>query len=204
MLGEHDKTASGFMSNPSQWYALYTRHQHEKTIASTLAYKGFEILLPLYSSARRWKDRTKVLSLPLFPCYVFIHGGLDRMLEIVTTPGIFSIVSGAGLPIGIPSDEISAIQKALESGARVEPHPFLECGERVRVKDGALEGVEGILMRKKNICRLVISVEMLGKSVAVEMDAYQVERVESARANNSPGPYGVNSRWVELGSGVPN
>ena len=159
------------------WYALYTKHQHEKMVARVLTIKGFETLLPLYQSARRWKDRTKLLSLPLFPCYVFLKGGLDRRLDVMTTPGIYALVSNAGRPAAIPHTEIEAIRLAVESGARVEPHPFLKCGEWMRVKSGPLAGVQGILVRKKNLCRLVLSVEMLGKSAAVEVDASLVERL---------------------------
>src|SRR5205823_10527789 len=85
-----------------RWYAIYTRHQHEKNVAGILASKGFETLLPLYSAAHRWKDPTKLLSLPLFPCYVFIKGGLERRLDILTTPGIHALVSTAGQPAAIP------------------------------------------------------------------------------------------------------
>ena len=159
------------------WYALYTRHQHEKTVARILTSKGFETLLPLYPSARRWKDRTKLLSLPLFPCYVFLRGGLERRLDIVTTPGVHALVSNAGHPIAIPPVEIEAIRRAMESGARVEPHPFLRCGDWARVKCGPLAGIEGILVRKKNFYRLVLSVEMLGRAAAVEVDAVLVERL---------------------------
>ncbi len=204
MLVENNGAHDERINSPSAWYAIYTRHQHEKTIASALECKGFEILLPLYASARRWKDRTKLLSLPLFSCYVFINGGLDRMLDIVTTPGIFSVVSSAGQPIGIPSGEIMAIQRALESGARVEPHPYLECGERVRVTAGAMTGVEGILLRKKNICRLVLSVEMLGQSVAVEVDSYQVEQIERRRTDGVSTNHGSSSRWEEMRSTAQN
>ena len=160
---------------PCTWYALYTKHQHEKMVARVLTIKGFETLLPLYQSARRWKDRTKLLSLPLFPCYVFLKGGLERRLDIMTTPGIYALVSNAGQPAAIPQTEIEAIRRAVESGARVEPHPYLKCGEWMRVKSGPLAGVQGILVRKKNLCRLVLSVEMLGKSAAVEVDAILVE-----------------------------
>jgi transcription antitermination factor NusG len=161
---------------PSVWYAIYTRYKHEKTVAQILTRKGLETFLPLYASAHRWKDRTKLVSLPLFPCYVFLKDGLDRRLDIVTTPGFHALVSAAGQPVAIPPDEIEAIRRAVESGARVNPHPFLKCGERVRVKCGPLTGVEGILVRMKNQCRLVVSVAMLGKAVAVEVDASAVER----------------------------
>jgi transcription antitermination factor NusG len=170
--------SSGFTTdNPRPWYALYTRHQHEKTVAEILAYKGFETLLPLYKVMRRWRDRTKLLSLPLFPCYVFLNGGLERRLDIMTTPGIHALVSNAGQPAAIPAAEIDSIRRAVESGSRIEPHPMLRCGDWVRVKCGPLEGIQGILVRKKNLCRLVLSVEMLGKAAAVEVDGLLVERV---------------------------
>jgi transcription antitermination factor NusG len=173
---------------PSTWYALYTRHQHEKTVAHILTNKGFEILLPLYSVARRWKDRTKLLSLPLFPCYVFLNRGLERRTDIMTTPGIHSIVSNGGRPAAIPTAEIDAVRRAVESGSRLEPHPLLKCGDWVRVKCGPLERIEGILVRKKNLYRLVLSVEMLGKAAAVEIDAFLVERLN----RKSPGVYGAD------------
>ena len=159
------------------WYAIYTRHQHEKTVARILTSKGFETLLPLYSAVHRWKDRTKLLSLPLFPCYVFLKGGSERRLDIMTTPGIHSLVSTAGQPAAIPNVEIEAIRRAIESGAPVEPHPLLKCGEWVRVKCGPMEGIQGILVRKKNLYRLVLSVEMLGKAASVEIDAFMIERL---------------------------
>jgi transcription antitermination factor NusG len=159
------------------WWVLYTRHQHEKTVAEMLSTKGFEVFLPLYASVRRWKDRSKMLSLPLFPCYVFVRGGLDRRLQIVTTPGIHMILFHGEHVAMIPEVEIDAIRRAAEGPLRVEPHPFLKCGERVRVKRGSLEGVEGILIRKKNLYRLILSVDMMAQSVAVEIDATDVEPV---------------------------
>jgi transcription termination/antitermination protein NusG len=185
MLDEFIDSPDGCHHSQPPWYAIYTRYKHEKTVAQILASKGFEIFLPLYATAHRWKDRIKLLSLPLFPCYVFLKGGLDRRLAIVTTPGFYLLVSNGGHPLEIPPEEIDAVRRAVESGARVNPHPFLKCGERVRVKCGALAGVEGILVRKKNLYRLVLSVEMLGKSVALEVDAFEVQRVSGNRRNVS-------------------
>lgn len=162
--------------NPG-WYALYTRHQHEKTVARLLSDKGFEIFLPIQTVARRWKDRTKELSLPLFPCYIFLWGTLKRRLEIVTTPGFHSFVGFGDQPVTISQEEIEAVRLALSSGSKVEPCPFLRYGDKVRISSGPLEGIEGILVRKKNFYRLVLSVELLEKSVAVEVDAFSVERV---------------------------
>ena len=160
------------------WHALYTRHQHEKTVADFLTKKGFHVFLPLYNTTHKWKDRTKALSLPLFPSYVFIRGGLDRQLQIVTTPGVYAVLAVAGRAAIIPDEEISAVQQMVASSLEVEPHPFLKSGDRVRVTSGPLEGIEGILVRKKSSFRLVLSVELLMKAVAVEVDAWAVERVE--------------------------
>jgi transcription antitermination factor NusG len=168
------------MHDASAWWVLYTRHQHEKAVAEMLSAKGFEVFLPLYESIRSWKDRKKLLTLPLFPCYVFVQGGLDRRLQVVTTPGIHTILFHGERVAIVPEAEILAIRKAVEGHFRVEPHPFLKCGERVRVKRGSLEGVEGILIRKKNLYRLVLSVDMMAQSVAVEIDATDVEPVTSA------------------------
>jgi transcription antitermination factor NusG len=159
----------------SAWWALYTRHQHEKVVAEVLSAKGFEVFLPLYESMRRWKDRNKMLLLPLFPCYVFVRGGLNRRLHAMTTPGVHMILCNGEHVAMIPEDEIQAVRKTIEGRFRVEPHPFLKCGERVRVTRGSLEGVEGVLVRKKNLYRLVLSVDMLAQSVAVEIDASDVE-----------------------------
>ncbi|HEY6272591.1 MAG TPA: UpxY family transcription antiterminator [Terriglobales bacterium] len=159
------------------WHALYTRYQHEKLVEQLLIEKGFETFLPLYQVAHQWKDRVRQLSLPLFPSYVFIRGGLDRRLDIVTTTGFHAIV-GDGEQAGIVTQaEIDAIRQLVETRLRLEPHPFLKVGDRVRVKSGPLAGFEGILVRKKNRCRLVLSVELLQQSVATEVDAHQVERV---------------------------
>ncbi len=172
----------------SDWWALYTRHQHEKTVTEMLSAKGFEVFLPLYGSIRKWKDRSKKITLPLFPCYVFVRGGLDRRLQIVTTPGVHTILFNGERVAMIPGVEIEAIRKTVEGPFRVEPHPFLKCGERVRVIRGSLLGVEGVLVRKKNLYRLVLSVDMMAKSVAVEIDASDVEPAPARSSNGiSPG-----------------
>jgi transcription antitermination factor NusG len=156
------------------WCAVYTRHQHEKAVEEVLLAKGFEVFLPAYESTRKWKDRSKVLSVPLFPCYVFVRGGSNRRLQILTTPGVHMILSHGERVAIIPEDEIRAIRRSVEGPFRIEPHPFLKSGERVRVIRGSLEGVEGVLVRKKSFYRLVLSVEMLAQSVAVEIDAADV------------------------------
>jgi transcription antitermination factor NusG len=159
------------------WYALYTRHQHEKVVSQILLGKGFDVFLPLYPVARACGGHTKKLLLPLFPCYVFLHGGLERRLDVVTTPGVHAFVETANRPAVIPQSEIDGVRQTVESSLRVEPHPFLKSGDRVRVRSGSLQGIEGILIRKKNLFWLVLSVEMLGKSIAVEIQSSVVEKV---------------------------
>jgi transcription antitermination factor NusG len=170
------------------WWALYTRHQHEHAVAHILSAKGFDVFLPSYESVRRWKDRRKILSLPLFPCYVFVRGEHGRRLQILTTPGIHMILSHGETFASIPETEIEAIRKTVEDSFRVEPHPFLRCGDRVRVTRGSLQGIEGILVRSKNIFRLVLSVEMLAQSVGVEVDTADVEPVRAPAAIPSVQP----------------
>jgi transcription antitermination factor NusG len=176
------------------WYALYTRHQHEKMVDQILTNKGFNTFLPLYATTHNWKDRTKALSLPLFPCYVFLKGGIERRLQILTTPGIYGLVSSAGRPAAIPDLEIEAIRRVVESGTRVEAHPFLKGGNWVRVKCGPLTGIEGILVRKKSVSRLVLSVEILGTAASIEVAAFQVEAVNAPRARNSSSGLAVGPR----------
>ncbi len=119
------------------------------------------------------------MSLPLFPCYVFFRTNFERRLKVLITPGVHFLVSFAGQPAPILDSEINAIRKALESGFRVEPHPFLRCGDWVRVKSGPLADVEGILLKRKSSYRLVLSCQLLGKAVGVEVDALSVSRISS-------------------------
>jgi transcription antitermination factor NusG len=185
MLAPHSIDDTAGNENLS-WWALYTRHQHEKVVADMLSAKGFEVFLPLYDSIRRWKDRRMVLSLPLFPCYVFVRGGVNRRLQVVTTPGVHMILNHGEHVAVIPENEIQAIRRTVEGPFRMEPHPFVRCGDRVRVVRGPLQGVEGILIRKKNQFRLVLSVDMLAKSVAVEIDAADVEPVPEQAHGGPP------------------
>ena len=101
------------------WWVLYTRHQHEKKVADMLSTKGFEVFLPQYESVRRWKDRNKTLALPLFPCYVFVRGGLDRRLQVVTTPGVYMVLLHGEQVAIVPEPEIEAIRRAVEGPYRI-------------------------------------------------------------------------------------
>jgi transcription antitermination factor NusG len=186
----------------SSWYAIYTRHQHEKMVHQVLTSKGFDAFLPLYATTHNWKDRTKALTLPLFPCYVFLKGGIERRLQILTTPGIHGLVSSAGQPAPIPDIEIEAIRRVIESGVRVEAHPYLKCGNWVRVKCGPLAGIEGILVRKKNLSRLVLSVEILGTAAAIEVAAFQVEAVKAPQLRDSITGHEAGSRHTRRAEAI--
>lgn len=138
--------------------------------AQSLSSKGYEGYLPLYRTRKRWSDRVVETELPLFPGYVFCRFEANERLPILTSPGVVSIVSCGKVPIPIPEGDLGAIQAALESGFGVEPCPFLKQGQRVRLNKGALEGIEGILVREKSEWRIVLSIELLQRSVSVEVD----------------------------------
>jgi len=159
------------------WFVLTAKHQHEPTVARLLGAKGFEVFQPTYAEVRRWKDRNKTIELPLFPGYVFFCGGLERRVEVLATPGVFSVVSFGNDAAEIGAEEIDAIRRACDSRLAVRPHPFLTVGDRVSVTTGPLAGVSGILLKHKDACRLVLSIELLGRSAAVEIDAANVERI---------------------------
>lgn len=201
-------TASvGNLVDRASWWAVYTQHQHEKTVAEMLTGKGFEVFLPLHETLRRWKDRQKLLSLPLFPGYVFVRGLLTRRLQVVSTPGVHMVLSRGEQIEVIPELEIDAIRRAVQGSWRVEPHPFLKIGERVRVTRGSLEGVEGILVRKKNLYRLVLSVDMLAQSVGVEVSASDVEPVNPVSPRSVPAVImeaGIGDFQKDFPSAVPN
>ena len=172
-------------TEPDGWCVLYARHQHEKRIASVLSGKGFQIFLPMYDTVHRWVDRNKRVSSPLFPGYVFFVDEADRRLQVLGTPGVHTILMTGAAPAVIQNDEIAAIRRALESPFRVEPHEFLEHGDFVRITSGPLAGVEGIVSRKKDSCRLVLSIKMLGRSAAVEIDSAVLERVHARASAHS-------------------
>jgi transcription antitermination factor NusG len=180
---------------------LYTRHQHEKAVNRILMSKGFETFLPLCATLNQWKDRSKLIHQPLFPCYVFVRAEKSEWMNVLITPGVQMIVSCGGAPAVVPEEEIRAIQRLMQIGEFVEPHPFLKFGDRVRVKSGPLAGVEGFLVRKKNLYRLVVCIEILGKAASTEIDAVLVERSTgdrrpAGRKLNEPGyrvPYDLTA-----------
>jgi transcription antitermination factor NusG len=159
----------------TRWFAVHTRYQHEHLVAAALARKGMEVFLPTYDTIRRWSDRKKRVTLPLFPGYLFFANDIERWIHIVSTPGVNAIVKVGNIHAEIPNGEIVAIRRMLEGSLRVEPHPFLADGDRVRIMAGPLTGLEGIVLRKKDTLRLILSIEILGQSAAVEIEGCDVQ-----------------------------
>jgi len=152
------------------WFALRVRSSYEKTVAALLNGKGYQWLLPLYKCRRRWSDRIKEVELPLFPGYLFCRFDMQKRLPILTTPGILLIVGIGKRPLPIDPTELAAIQTLVKSELPSQPWPFLQIGDRVGINYGALCGLEGILLDFKGHHRLVLSVTLLQRSVAVEID----------------------------------
>jgi transcription antitermination factor NusG len=158
----------------ARWYAAYTSANHEKRVAEQLVQRSVEHFLPLYASVRKWKDRRVKLDLPLFPGYVFVQMALRDRLQVMQIPGVANLVGFGGTPTALPEGEIAALRTSLGSGVRAEPHPFLAVGRRVRMKRGAFEGMQGILLRRKGKLRLVLSIELIMRSVVIDVDAADV------------------------------
>ena len=162
-------------SAAGNWYALYTCPRHEKLVAEQIKRRSFTCFLPVYRSVRRWKDRRKELELALFPGYVFVHMALEKKLKVLEIPGAVRLVSFNGQPAPLPASEIEMLRNRLSGAGGVEPHPYLRAGRRVRVRSGAMEGLEGIVVRRKDRCRVVFSINLLQRSVAVEVDEADLE-----------------------------
>ncbi|MBI5280241.1 MAG: UpxY family transcription antiterminator [Candidatus Solibacter usitatus] len=153
----------------NDWYALRVKSKHEKAVAESLRGKGYEAFVPMYASRRAWSDRVKVVELPLFSGYVFCRLDIGARLPVLKTPGVVSFVSLGAQPTPIEAQEMEAIQEIVRAGLRVGPWPYLREGQRVEVTQGALKGFKGILLAVKNERRLVVSIDLLQRSVAVEV-----------------------------------
>jgi transcription antitermination factor NusG len=164
-------------SHAANWYALYTAPRHEKAVADQISRRGIACFLPLYRSMRRWKDRRKEVALVLFPGYVFVRVALQDRLQILQLPGAVRLVTFNGHPAALPEAEIETLRNRLSGTQVMEPHPYLRVGRRIRVCSGPLQGLEGIIVRKKERCRLIFSIDLIMRSVAVEVDEGDVEFV---------------------------
>jgi transcription antitermination factor NusG len=160
---------------PENWYAIYTCPRHEKFVAEQIEQRSFPCFLPMYRSVRRWKDRRKELELALFPGYVFVRMALASKLLVLQLPGVVRLVSFNGQPAALPIAEMEALQARWSSELKVEPHPNLCTGRRVRVHSGPMQGLEGIIVRRKDRCRVIFSIDLIMRSVAVEVDEADLE-----------------------------
>jgi transcription antitermination factor NusG len=173
-----DLRAEAILSRDSmqlRWYAAYTCANHEKLVRERLEERSVESFLPVYETVRRWKDRRMHLQLPLFPGYVFVRMALVDRLRVLQVPSVVRLVGFNGHLSALPDEEIEGLKKGLAGGVRAEPHPFLTVGRRVRLKSGPLAGMQGILLRRKGIFRVVISIDLIQRAVAVDADAADVE-----------------------------
>ena len=155
---------------PMSWYALRIQSRLSGLASVTLRGKGYEEFLPLYRARRRWSDRVKQVELPLFPGYLFCQFDVNDRLPILTTPGVIGIVGAGKLPIPVDLEEIEAVRAILRSGLAAQPWPLLCVGSKVYIERGPLAGLEGIITNTDKVYRLVVSVSLLQRSVAVEID----------------------------------
>ena len=161
-----------------KWYAVHTRSRHEKVVAAQLRGHGVDTYLPLVEEIHRWSDRRKRVQVPLFPGYAFIHAcdSAETMATVAQVPSAVRIVGvHGGSPI--PDEEIATVHRLLSHNIPCVNHPFLEVGQRVRIRGGALDGVEGTLLARKGESCLVVSIELIQRSLAVRIEGYDVEVV---------------------------
>jgi transcription antitermination factor NusG len=152
------------------WYAAYTCANHEKGVTQQMQRRSVECFLPLYESVRRWKDRRVRLQQPLFPGYVFVRVSLRDRLQVLKVPGVAKLVGFDGHPTPVPNEDIEAVRACLIGRHSVQPHHYLQRGRRVRVLSGPLAGLTGMVVREKKTTRLVVSLDLLMRSVSVELD----------------------------------
>ena len=170
---------AGVSQNALRWYALHTRARHEKTVERRLRDQGMETFLPVTTEMHRWSDRTKKVEVPLFSCYVFVRCALstEDRTRVHRVESVHGFVGSRGASLPIPDQQIESIQKVLTQSAPWRSYPFLKVGQRVRVRGGAMDGVEGVFLSENGDHSLIISVEAIQRSMAVRIDGYDVEPV---------------------------
>ena len=182
-LGDNGHLVGGLTDRPIDasshlpWFALNVKSRYERIVAQFLENRGYEWFLPMYTSRRCWSDRIKEVIAPLFPGYLFCRFDIHNRLPVLVIPGVLNIVGGTKLPTPLETSEIAALQTTVRAGLSREPWPFLHVGDRVRIERGSLAGVEGILLQVKGRHRLVLSVTLLQRSVAVDIDSAWVSSV---------------------------
>ena len=171
------------LASPAQWYALQTRPRHEKRVAEELHVRDFEEFLPLHRCRNRWRNGVIAdVELPLFPCYLFVRVPQCERLRLLQLPGVIGFAVSSARPTALAEEEIEAL-RTLSTICRAEPHPFLKVGDRVRIVAGPLSGMEGILVRRKHELRVVLSLDFILRSVAVEVSELDIEPLPRCRAS---------------------
>lgn len=153
-----------------RWYAVYTRARHEKRVDEQLRRRSVEVLLPLYETVRRWKNGRHRVQFPLFPGYAFVHIALKDRLEVMKVPGVVRLVGFDGNPVALPDEEMEGLRRCLAEGIEALPHPYLTVGRRVRMVSGPLRGMRGILVRRKSGFRMVVSLDLIMRSMIADVD----------------------------------
>src|ERR1700741_2114527 len=177
---EPNSLAEDAVQNEMFWYAGYTASRHEKRAAENFAQRGVETFLPLYESIHRCNNGRDRVLLPFFPGYIFVHIPLRDRMRVIEVPGFVRLVGFNSLPCPLPEVDINRVKEALNKGVVAEPYPYLTVGTRVEVRNGPLQGMTGILLRRQNKCRVVISVDLIMRSMAVEVEAADVVPVRSS------------------------
>jgi transcription antitermination factor NusG len=167
------------------WYAGYTCARHEKKIAEQLGQRSVEHFLPMYETVHRWKNGRHRVQLPLFPGYIFVRIPLAEKLRVLQVPGFVNFVGFGSVPFPLEESEILRMREALSSGLLAKPHPYLKIGSRVEIVSGPLEGMRGILLREHGQCRVVLSIDLIMRSIVVEVDASEVAPLNAASALTS-------------------
>ncbi len=185
LKSEPGSIAAGNVSRPAQnllprWYVAQTCAQHERRVSEQLGQRSIENFLPLYERVSEWKDRRVRLQVPLFAGYIFVCVALCERLRVLDIPSVVRLVGFGGQPAALPDEEIEGIRNSLSFKLPAEPYPYLTIGRRVRISRGPLRGAEGILVRKKSSVRLILSVDLIQRSVAVEIDAADVTSIPGA------------------------
>jgi len=173
------------------WYAAYTASRHEKRVSEQLHDRGVENFLPTYDTVHRWKNGRRRVQLPLFPGYVFVRIALHDRLRVLQVPGLAHLVAFNGVPFPVPESDIYAIRSALTAGVAAEPYPYLTAGSRVEICRGPLQGARGILLRRRSGFRVVLSLDLIMRSIVVEVDAADVTPIRKSRGGREVLPKGI-------------
>lgn len=158
-----------------RWFAVHTRSRHEKSASEQLHHREIETFLPLYRCTRRWQNGDHEVHLPLFPGYTFVRIALRDRLRVLKVPGVVRLVGFNGIAAPLEDQDVEGLRRALAAGVKAAPHPYLTVGRRVRITAGPLNGHEGILVRRKGALRVVLSIDLIQRSVLVDLDAHELE-----------------------------